>query len=250
MRRRRQHDVAVRHALGHRHLDADREHVVARQPAAHAVLVGMHDDRIVVVDEQRAQRRIDVVLGQMPADIDEVERAGARRRQIRPLQPAPASWETRCWRRARCRCPCPACRAAPAARSARGCRCRRCGRAPARCPAPSPADRPRPAIARRSTICSSRRPQAAAARATGHARAGAMNSSNAQHMRGDERVVERARSAPVPPPATTPAARRCRAAVPDADRPARRSWCAAGRPPPACRPCASPGGCSARGAGW
>ncbi len=52
MRRRRQHDVAVRHALGHRHVDADGEDVVTLQPLAHAVLVGMHDDRVVVVDER------------------------------------------------------------------------------------------------------------------------------------------------------------------------------------------------------
>jgi len=46
----------------------------------------VHDDRIVVVDEQRAQRRGDVVLGKMPADIVDVERAGPRGSQIRPLQ--------------------------------------------------------------------------------------------------------------------------------------------------------------------
>ena len=86
MGRRRQHNIAMGHALGHRHIDADGEHIFARQPAAHPVLVGMHDDRIVVVDEQRAQRRVDVVLGEMAADIVDVERAGARRHQIRPLQ--------------------------------------------------------------------------------------------------------------------------------------------------------------------
>ena len=136
VRRRRQDDVAMRHAFGHRHVDADREDVIARQAAAHAVLVGMHDDRVVVVDEQRAQRRVDVVLDQVPTDVDQIERARARRRQVRPLQFGRASSERRYRRRARCRCLCRACRAVPARRSRRGCRCRRCGRAPVRCRAP------------------------------------------------------------------------------------------------------------------
>jgi len=68
----------MRQALGHRDIDADREHILARQAAAHAVLVGMHDDRIVVVDEDGAQWRIEVVLGEMPADIEDVQRPGAR----------------------------------------------------------------------------------------------------------------------------------------------------------------------------
>jgi hypothetical protein len=40
----------------------------------------------VVVDEQRAQRWVDVVVGEMPADIIDVERADPRGSQIRPLQ--------------------------------------------------------------------------------------------------------------------------------------------------------------------
>ena len=78
----------------------------------------------------------------------------------------------------------------------------------------------------------------------------AMNSSKPEHVRGDERRRRTRPSVPARRPATRPAARRCRAAAPDAGRPARRSWCAADRPPPACRPCASPGGCSAPDAGW
>ena len=73
-------------AFGHRQIDADREQIFAGEAAAHPVLVGMHDDRIVVVDEQRAQWRVDVVLDQMPADIVDIERAGACGREIRPLQ--------------------------------------------------------------------------------------------------------------------------------------------------------------------
>ena len=56
------------------------------ETAPHPVLVGVHDDRVVVVDEQGAQRRVDVVLDQVPTEIDQIERASARGRQIRPLQ--------------------------------------------------------------------------------------------------------------------------------------------------------------------
>jgi len=84
---RRQHQIAMRHAFSHRQFDADSKYVVASKPAAHAVLVGVHDDRIVVVDEQRAQRRVDVILGEMPTDIVDVEGAGSGGEQIRPLQP-------------------------------------------------------------------------------------------------------------------------------------------------------------------
>ena len=76
LRRRRQHDVAERHALGHRDLDADGEDIFAQQAAPEAVLVGMHHDRIVVVDEQRPQRRVDVVALQMPADVEDVQACG------------------------------------------------------------------------------------------------------------------------------------------------------------------------------
>src|SRR5271168_3566436 len=84
---RRQHYVAMSHALGHRQLYADGEQIVAGKPAAHAVLVGVHDDRIVVVDEQCAQRRVDVVVGEMPTDIVDVEGAGSGGGQAWPLQP-------------------------------------------------------------------------------------------------------------------------------------------------------------------
>jgi hypothetical protein len=75
------------HAFGPRQLDPDGEDVRTGEPSAHPVLVGVHDDWIVVVDEQRAQRRVDVVLGEMPAYIVDVERPGSRRHKIRPLQP-------------------------------------------------------------------------------------------------------------------------------------------------------------------
>ena len=52
MGRRRQYDIAVSHALGHRQLDADSEYIVAGEAAAHAVLVRVHDDGIVVVRDE------------------------------------------------------------------------------------------------------------------------------------------------------------------------------------------------------
>ena len=62
----------MREALGHCDIDTDREHILAREAAAHAVLVGMHDDRVVVVDKDRAQRRIEIVLGEVPPAIEDV----------------------------------------------------------------------------------------------------------------------------------------------------------------------------------
>ena len=91
--RRRQHHIATRHALGHRQLDADREQILATEPPAHPVLVRMHDDRVVVIDEQRAQRRVDVVIGKMATDVVDVEGARAGGDQIGPLQPGGRFWE-------------------------------------------------------------------------------------------------------------------------------------------------------------
>ena len=76
----------MRHALGHGHLDADGEDVVAGEPAPHAVLVGMHHDRVVVEDEERAQRRIDVVGDEVPTDVVDGQPARSRGYQVRPLQ--------------------------------------------------------------------------------------------------------------------------------------------------------------------
>src|SRR5208282_3153718 len=45
------------------------------------------DDRVVVVDEQRAQWRIDIVFDKMPADVVDRQRASAGGQQIRALQP-------------------------------------------------------------------------------------------------------------------------------------------------------------------
>ena len=86
VRRSRQHDIAERHALGHRDVDAGKEQVLAHQTLQHAVLVGMHDDGIVIVDNERAQRGRNVIVGQMSADVHDVERTRTRGHKVRPLQ--------------------------------------------------------------------------------------------------------------------------------------------------------------------
>ena len=83
----RQHHVAVGHAVGHRHVDADREEILAREAAPHPVLVGVHDQRIVVVDEHGLHRRRQARIVEVRAGIEDVERAGAGRHQVGPLQP-------------------------------------------------------------------------------------------------------------------------------------------------------------------
>jgi len=89
MRGGRQHDIAVLHAFRHRDLDADEEDVFARQSALHAILVGMHDDRIVIVDEERPERRVDVVALEMTADVVDVQ--GSRAGSLDPEQQLSAS---------------------------------------------------------------------------------------------------------------------------------------------------------------
>ena len=86
MSSRRKHDIAVLHALGHGDVDADEENVLARKRPLHAVLIGMHDDRIVIVDEDRPQRRIDVVALEMAAHVENVERARGPGQKIGPRE--------------------------------------------------------------------------------------------------------------------------------------------------------------------
>ena len=42
----------------------------------------MDDNRVMVVDEQRPQRRVERVVEDMPADIEDIERPGVRRNQV------------------------------------------------------------------------------------------------------------------------------------------------------------------------
>ena len=55
--RGRQHHVAVAHRVRHHHVGAGDEHVLARERPAHAILVRMGRDRVVIVDEHRPDRR-------------------------------------------------------------------------------------------------------------------------------------------------------------------------------------------------
>ena len=81
-----QDHVRVGEAVRHHHVRADDEQVLARQPAAHPVLVGMHDERVVVVDEERLERRRQRGVREVAADVDDVERARAVRHEVRSRQ--------------------------------------------------------------------------------------------------------------------------------------------------------------------
>src|SRR5271166_767352 len=59
IRRRRQNHIAMGHAFGHRQLDPHGEHVRAGEPAAHPVLVGVHDDWDAATAAQRYEICID-----------------------------------------------------------------------------------------------------------------------------------------------------------------------------------------------
>ena len=88
VRGRGQHDVGVAHAVRHCDIRTDHEEILAQEAATEAVLIRMHDHRVVVVDEHRLDRRIQTLVEEVRADVDDVERARARRHEIRPLQAA------------------------------------------------------------------------------------------------------------------------------------------------------------------
>src|SRR5437763_1892037 len=50
------------------------------------VLIGMHHQRVVVVNEERLERRRQRALGQVTADVDDVERARALGHEVGPRQ--------------------------------------------------------------------------------------------------------------------------------------------------------------------
>ena len=87
VRGRGQHDVAVGHAVGQHHVGPDGEEILAQEAPAHAVLVRVHDDGVVVVDEQRLDRRRQIGIEQVRADVDDIEHARARGHQVGALQP-------------------------------------------------------------------------------------------------------------------------------------------------------------------
>jgi hypothetical protein len=57
----RENDVAVLHAFRHRDIDANTEDLFAREASFHPVLIGMNDNRIVIVNEESTQRRVQVI---------------------------------------------------------------------------------------------------------------------------------------------------------------------------------------------
>src|ERR1051325_9280072 len=70
------------HGLGHGDLDTDTEDFLAEQALPDPILVRMHDDRVVVVDEDRTKRWIDVIALDVSSDVEDVERAGPGRHKI------------------------------------------------------------------------------------------------------------------------------------------------------------------------
>src|SRR5829696_3553318 len=90
---RRQHDVAVLHALCHRNFDSDTEYLIAIKPSLHPILVGVNDDRIVVVDKKRSKWRVDVIPFQMAAHIQNVQYSRTVRQEIGPGQFRSGLWE-------------------------------------------------------------------------------------------------------------------------------------------------------------
>ena len=63
-----------------------REEILALEAGAHPVLIRVHDERIVVVDEHRLDGRVEGRVGEVLAHLDDVERAGAGGHQIGPLE--------------------------------------------------------------------------------------------------------------------------------------------------------------------
>ena len=86
MARSRQHDVAVPHRIRHHHIGARDEYILPGERPAHAVLVGMGRDWIVVVDEDRLDRRFQRIVEQQPRDVDDIDRPRAVGHEVRALQ--------------------------------------------------------------------------------------------------------------------------------------------------------------------
>ena len=73
MRGCREHDVTVLHAFGHREVNANTEDFFAQKASLYPVLTRMHDNWIVIVDKESTQRRIEVVLLELTANIQDVQ---------------------------------------------------------------------------------------------------------------------------------------------------------------------------------
>ena len=88
--RRRQHDVGIARGVGQELLADHGEQVVAREAAGDLGLLGRHDHRVRVVDEQRLDRRVELGLaGQNRAEPPLVDDPRARRQPVRAHEVLP-----------------------------------------------------------------------------------------------------------------------------------------------------------------
>ncbi len=83
---RRQHHVGMAHGVGHDHVDAADEQVLAQQRAAQAVLVRVGAQRVVVVDHQGVDGRVHGRVEQPRAGVDDVDQAGLATGEVGAFQ--------------------------------------------------------------------------------------------------------------------------------------------------------------------
>src|SRR5437773_6355225 len=82
IRTSRQNHIRVRHAVGHRDFDAGHKYVLSLQRPLHPILVWMDDQRVVVVDEQGLDWRLQIVIEEQPTDVKNIDRPRLRRHEI------------------------------------------------------------------------------------------------------------------------------------------------------------------------
>ena len=81
-----QHDVAVPHRIRHHDVGSHDEQIFPGECSAHAILVGMSRDGIVVVDENRLDRRAQGLGEQQAGDVHDIGRTCAFGHEVRALQ--------------------------------------------------------------------------------------------------------------------------------------------------------------------
>ncbi len=77
MRAGGQHHICIFHRVRHDDITGDNEQVLAQKRSFHHVLVGVHDHRVVVVNKQSIDRRVEIGIEQVFAERDDIEGAGA-----------------------------------------------------------------------------------------------------------------------------------------------------------------------------
>src|ERR1700681_1519795 len=78
----RQYHIRVRHAVGHRDFDAAHKYVLPRQRLLHPILVWMNNQRVVVVDEQGLDWRIQIIIQEQSTNVKNVDRPRLRWHEI------------------------------------------------------------------------------------------------------------------------------------------------------------------------